>query len=390
MARRRASGEGSIFYREDRERWVGIIDLGWINGKRQRKSVFGKTQKEVREKMAALRREQERGVNIAVKSQTVEQYLKQWLSDVVQGSVRPRTYESYESTIRKHVLPTLGRIELTKLTPQHVQALLQAKKDERLSPRSVANVRAVLRAALNQALEWEIVGRNAAKRVKVPKIERTRTRIFTPEEANQFLRAIEGDRWEGLFGTALLTGLRQGELLGLHWSDVDLDAGKIQVRYSLQRINGKLTLVAPKTEESQREVSLASIAVDVLRQHRVRQLEERLKEGTQWKEQDLVFPSSKGTPAEKSNINKKLRDCLERAGLPPMRFHDLRHCYPTLLLRKYVHPKLVQDQLGHTQLATTMDLYSHVIPESRTEVAAAMDDLLTAARSFPTATSVSE
>lgn len=389
MASRRASGEGSIFYREDRKRWVGVIDLGWINGKRERRSVFGKTQKEVREKLSAMRREQERGVNLAVKSQTVEQYLTQWLSDVVQGSVRPRTYESYESTIRKHILPTLGRIELTKLNPQHVQALLQCKKKEGLAPGSVANIRRVLRAALNQALEWEIVGRNAAKPVKPPKVERLEIRVFTPDEANQFLLAIKGDRWEGLFATALLTGLRQGELLGLHWSDVHLDDGKLYVRYSLQRINRKLTLVAPKTEVSRREVRLARRAVDALRQHRVRQLEERSREGTRWQEQDLVFPSTIGTPAEKSNINKKLSDLLEREGLPPMRFHDLRHCYASLLLSKGVHPKLVQDQLGHTQLSTTMDLYSHVIPESRVEVAAAMDALL-AVPPVPTATSMSE
>lgn len=375
MGTRRGHGEGSIYQRGD-GLWCTVVDLGYVNGKRKRKYIYGKTRKEVAEKLKAVLRDQQLGLPIATERQTVEQFLNRWLADVVQGAVGPRTYESYTTTVRLHIIPTLGRHELTKLSAQHIQALLRAKSNEGLSPASVRYIRSVLRIALNQAVRWNLIPRNVASLVVPPKAERHEARTFTPEEARQFLAAVRGDRLEALFTVALGLGMRQGEALGLHWSDVDLDNGTLRVRTALQRIGGKLTIVQPKTEKSKRTILLPAATVAALRAHRVRQMEERLVAGSQWEDHDLVFANTLGKPLEKANIGKRLKDLLAKAGLPPMRFHDLRHCCASLLLAQNVHPKVVQEILGHSQISMTLDLYSHVLPHVQREAADLMDRLL--------------
>ena len=199
---------------------------------------------------------------------------------------------------------------------------------------------------------------------------------WTPEQARRFLAAVRGDRLEALYAVALAVGMRQGEALALHWSDVDLDAGTVRVRYSLQRINGKLTLVQPKTETSRRTIDLPLQAIAALRAHWDRQMDERRLAGTTWKEHGLVFTTQRGTPLDKGNVHKWFKALLACAGLPHMRFHDLRHCCASLLLAQNVHPKVVQEILGHSQIAMTLDLYSHVLPSVRKDAATLMSDLL--------------
>ena len=237
---------------------------------------------------------------------------------------------------------------------------------------------AVLRIALDQAMKWTLIARNVASLVVPPHVEQHDARAFTPEEARQFLSAVHGDRLEALFSVALALGLRQGEALGLRWSAVDLENGELHVRTALQRIEGKLTVVPPKTKQSKRKITLPAVSVAVLRAHRIRQMEEQLLAGSQWEDHDLVFANTIGKPLKKANIGKRLKDLLAKAGLPPMRFHDLRHCCASLLLAQNVHPKVVQEILGHTQIATTLDLYSHVLPHVRRETADLMDRMLAA------------
>jgi integrase len=377
MSARRGHGEGSISQRQD-GRWTARVDLGYVNGKRKRKQIYGKTRKEVAEQLKVLLLQQHQGLPIAPERQTVEQFLHRWLADVVAGSVRPRTYDSYRTTVQRHILPPLGRQPLVKLNAQHITALLKAKSTEGLSPRTVKYIRTVLRIALNQAVKWDLIPRNVVSVVPAPRIERYEVGTFTPEQAQQFLNAVKGDRLEALYTVALALGLRQGEALGLRWADVDLDHGILRVRTALQRIDGKLTLVPPKTEKSKRTIDLPPIAVQTLRAHYARQLEERLQAGAQWQDYGLVFASRMGTPLEKSGVGKRFRALLGNAGLPLMRFHDLRHCCASLLLAQNVHPKIVQEILGHSQISMTLDLYSHVLPSAKRAAAHMMDDMLRA------------
>ena len=290
----------------------------------------------------------------------------------------PKTVSSYRDTVRLHLTPTLGRYQLAKLTPAHVQALLREKEAAGLSPRSVAYIRTVLRVALNRALKWGLVHQNVAALTDPPRRVHSERHPLTPDQARTLLAAAEGERLEALYRVALALGLRLGEALGLRWEDVDLDTGSLRVRFALQRIDGKLTLKEPKTEQSRRTLTMPPSLTIALRAHRDRQAFEQATAGDTWRANGLVFTNTIGGPLEPSNVLKGLKKLLDRAGLPPQRFHDLRHCAASLLLAQGVPARVVMDILGHTQMATTMDLYSHVMPAAHTEAAALMESILCA------------
>jgi len=207
--------------------------------------------------------------------QTVGQFLQGWLTDSVRFTVRPRTYRSYEELVRLHMEPQVGNIPLAKLSPQDVQKLINRKLEQGLSPRRVQYIHAVLRRALGQAEKWGILARNVARLVDAPRVNQPEINPFTPDEARDFIRAIQGDRLEALFHLALASGLRQGELLGLKWIDLDLENHQLFVRASLQRLDGKFQLVELKTARSRRTVALPESVIAVLSAHRLRQLKEK-------------------------------------------------------------------------------------------------------------------
>lgn len=234
----------------------------------------------------------------------------------------------------------------------------------------------MLRDALNCALRWGFIQRNAATLVDPPRISRTEVRPLTREQTRQFLDAVAGDRFESLYLVAIATGLRQGELLGLQWNDVDLNGGTVRVRHSLQRVTGTLTLVEPKTERSRRTVKLPAIALSALHAQRRRQAEARLLAGSRWRDSGFVFATTIGTPLDATNVTHAFRRALLKAGLPRQRFHDLRHTAASLLLLQGVHPRVVMDVLGHSQISLTMNTYAHVMPALQHEAADRMDSVL--------------
>ena len=373
---RRGQGEGSIYQRAD-GRWVGSVTIGYEDGKQKRKSFYGKTRKEVKEKLTTAVADQQRGLPVAFDERlTLGAFLDEWLEHSVKPSVRPSTYKSYSGLVRLHLKPVLGHHRLTKLEPQHVQRFMNRKLKSGLSPRTVDYCRAVLRRALNQALRWGHVPRNVATLVDPPRAKRPEIQPLTPDEAKALLDAVAGDRLEALYAVALAVGLRKGEALGLRWDDVDLEAGTLSVRKQLQRVDGKLQLVDLKTDRSRRTITLPSISVDALRRHRVRQLEERLVAGRRWSDSGLVFTTTIGTPIDARNLSRWFHEHRERAGIRRVRFHDLRHTCATLLLVQGVHPRVVMDILGHSQISLTLDTYSHVIPSLQAEAAEKMDALL--------------
>jgi integrase len=244
-----------------------------------------------------------------------------------------------------------------------------------LTPRTVQHIHATLRTALDQAVKWDFAPRNVAMLVDAPRVRRAEVKPFTPDKARKFLDAAREDRLEGLYAVAML-GLRQGEILGLRWPDINLVAGTVSVRQSLQRVGGKLTAVDTKTDRSRRSVRLPQVTAAALVRHQARQQEERQSAGSLWKENDFVFTTTIGTPMDGPTVTHRFQNLLQSAGLPRMRFHDLRHTCATLLLAQGVHPRVVMEILGHSQIAITMNLYSHVIPAMQEEVATRLDEIL--------------
>ncbi len=378
-AKQRGHNEGTITQRNDGT-WEAKISLGYQVGldgtpKRVRKSFYGKTRKEVSAKLNKALEDHWHGLPVAVERQTVGQYLDRWLSDVVQPSVRPKTHHSYAQLVRLHLTPGLGHHQLSVLAPQHFQAFLNDKLAAGLSPRTVQYLRAVLRRALGQALKWGLVARNVATLTEPPRSVHHEMKFLTPMQARSLLDAARGDRLEALYAVALAVGLRQGESLGLRWSDIDLDAGTLTVRTALQRVDGALMLVEPKTETSRRTLSIPPTVIAALRAHRDRQSFEQAKAGPRWIETGLVFTTPKGTPLDSRNVTRRFKALLHTAGLHDMRWHDLRHSCASLLLAQRVPYRVVMETLGHSQISLTMR-YSHLIPELRREAADSMERLL--------------
>jgi integrase len=274
--------------------------------------------------------------------------------------------------------PHLGHLQLQKLAPQHVQTMMNAMGAAGLSPRTVAYARAVMRRALNQAIKWELVTKNAAALTDPPAARHREIHPFTPEQARAFLDAVRGHRQEALYTVALAIGLRQGEALGLRWEDLDLDTGQVHVRKQIQRIDSKLQLVDVKTAKSRRTIPLPTTAIVALRAHRTRQLEERLLAGRCWQDRALVFPTMVGTPQDGNNTRVLFQRLVKRAGLPPQRFHDLRHACASLLLFQGVPARVVMEILGHSNIGITMNTYSHVMPQAQRDAANLMDAILSA------------
>jgi integrase len=369
--RRRGRGEGSVFKRPD-GRWCIRVRLP--GG--QRRDFYGKTQAEARANLAAALRTLEEAGRLPSHRETVGRYLADWIT-TVKPSIRVQTWMHYEQYLRLHAVPRLGRLSLARLDRRHLHELYAEKLREGLSPTTVRHLHAALRRALADAVRWGMIARNPAAVVTPPRAARHEIRPLTPEQARALLGACAGERLGALYVLALTTGMRRGELLGLRWADVDLVVGVLGVRATLYRAEGKLVLAEPKTARSRRLIHLTPEAVAALRAHRDRQLQERLQLGPAWDAHDLVFANELGRPVEAQNmIRRSFYPLLERAGLPRIRFHDLRHSTATLLLTGGVHPKVVSEILGHATVGITLDIYSHVLPAMHREAVGAMSLLL--------------
>jgi integrase len=363
-AKSRANGDGDVFPRRNAKGEITSYRGAYFGPDGKRRYVSGKTKTEARAALAKARADAAGGLVADAGRLTVADYLERWLNDSVRGSVKPATHESYERLVNKHVSPALERVKLSALTPAHLQSFYRAKLDEGLSPRTVQYLHVVTHRALKQALRWGLVARNIAEAVDPPKVHKKTVTPLSPEQTRVFLEVAHGDRLEALYVLAVHTGMRQGELLALHWEDVDLEAGMLRVR-------------GTKTARSRRTVKLSQAAIEALRSHLTRQLREIDRVGSLWQENGLVFASEIGTPLNRHNLTQRsFKPLLRRAGLPEIRFHDLRHTCATILLSKGVHAKFVQELLGHATIAITLDTYSHVLPGMGGGTADAMDEAL--------------
>ena len=370
----RANGEGSIYRRKD-GRWAGAAYVLTPDGTRKRKTAYGKTRKDVSTKLAAMQEKSRSGIAATPGRLTVKAFLEAWMRDVQEPRLSPATYQTYEGYIRNHIVPALGSKPLGQLTASDVRGLLGAKSREGKSAATVKQLHAIIRSALQHAMREDLVPRNVAKLVVVSNPERRDVEPLTPEEAKMLLKAAKGHDWEALWTLYIGLGLRRGEALGLRWSDVDLENGRLRVVQSLQRSRGELRLKSPKTDTSRRRIVLPAFCVDALRRHLVAEGVKLASLGMPLEPDTLVFTSQSGTPIEPRNVNRAFVALLKKAKLRRVKLHDLRHTCASLLLAEGVAPRVVMELLGHSAIAVTMNTYSHVIPALQDESAQRMDAL---------------
>jgi len=361
-----------------RHRWSVVVDLGKDSkGRRQQVWRTVEVGEDPEQELTRLLREHDQGhLATEARSVTVREYLDgDWLPHM-RTRVRESTLTRYIGLINEDIIPVIGDLRLGKVRPNDIQHVVDAMVARGLSPRSVVQGYRVLSSALSQAMRWQMITTNPATAVRPPRVERAELTIPDADQVRAIVKAAEGS-WIHLpilLGAA--TGMRRGEVFGLRWRDVDLDAGVLRVAGSLQRVDGQLRVVEPKTPRARRTVALPAAVIDLLRVHRKYQAERRLLLGEGWTDLDLVVEQGDGRPRDPDTITHRFTDVAAAAKVPGVRFHDLRHAYATSLLRGGVHPKVVSEALGHASTAFTMDVYSHVVPSMKEQAAEAIGKAL--------------
>jgi len=358
--------------------WEIRFELGYDpNGKRIRRfeSVAG-TRRDADRQLARRLHELETGTLVSPGKLTVAAFASRWLEDT-RATVAPRTFERYEEVVRLHVVPELGMHRLSELRVAHIVRAQQAWREAALAPRTVLKIHRIVFKMLDDAVRWQLLSVNPCAAVRAPHVERREMTALSLEQARSLLDQVSGTEHGVMLATAIHTGLRLGELRGLRWVDVDLESGRLSVTQTLQRVDGELRVGVTKTHRSRRAVTLAPQMVALLRHHRRRQVEAHLAAGDAWEDRwGIVFTDALGRPVSDMAVRWALWRALQAAGLPRVRLHDLRHTAATLMLGQGVHPKIVSEMLGHSTVAVTLDLYSHVTPTMQREAADRLGALL--------------
>lgn len=377
--KRRARGEGSIRQRKDgtwEARFVIGIDPG--TGKDIRKSVYAKTQKEVRKKMteaiAALDKDDYREPS----KMTVGQWLDVWVAEYL-GGVKPMTVLNYSQHIKNHIKPAMGAIKLDTLNAHTIQKFYNALGDEKgLTPKTIKNIHGVLHKALSQAVMIGYLRFNPADACTLPRIVRKDIKPLDEDATAQFIEAIQGHRYETVFLVTLFTGMRQGEVLGLTWDCVDLGKGIITINKQIQKApgGGSIYNLVPTKNSKGRAVTPAPFVMELLRTQRKRQIEWRLKAGPLWEDTGLVFTDELGRHLMPHTVYHNFKHIVADMGLPDVRFHDLRHSYAVAAIRSGDDIKTVQGNLGHATASFTLDVYGHVTDQMKRESANRMQQYI--------------
>jgi integrase len=348
--------------------WSFVVDLGPdpATGRRRqaRRSGFA-TKKAAEAALRDLATAAEAGTSVSRSRITVSQFLTDWL-ETIKPRIRETTWVSYRMAVER-IARQVGAVQLQSLTPLQVESLYATLLERggaggrSLAPKTVRNCHIVLRRALADAERLGLVTRNPAAVAKTVSAPRVEQKTWSSEEIQRFFDAVAGERLSMAFVLLATTGMRRGEVLGLRWEDVDLDERALSIVQTLTTVSGRVHIGPPKTGKSRRRVSLDTVTFDALKAHRTRQLEERLAAGDAWSNDgDLVFTDELGGPVHPDRFSRLFDRIARDAELPRIRLHDLRHSYATLALKAGVHPKVVSERLGHSTIAITLDLYSHV------------------------------
>ena len=378
MSGKRGNNEGSVYQEKTgvhKGKWVAAVTFRDAMGKLCRKRARADTRAEASIKLTQLRHDIDQGVPLATGQQTVKQYLSQWIEYSAPEGLKPNTLRTYTGHVHRHIIPTIGDRQLSKLNFQDVQELQRKLAAKGLQPATVVYCRKVLRKALQQAVRGGLLVRNPVDLVDAPRIPREEIHPFTAEQAQSFIKAVKDTRLGALYTIAAILGLRKGEILALRWTDIDLDSATLQVRATLTVLQGSFQLTTPKTPKSIRRIHLPAVVVSALQAHREEQERERQLRELRWQDTNLVFTTSVGTPISPRNLSRSFDALLPRLGLPSIRFHDLRHTAASVMIANGVPIKLVSEILGHSSIAITLQVYGHIYDEQRRDAANKLDEL---------------
>jgi len=381
---KRANLEGSVFQTAS-GMWRGAIQTGNQGGKRKRVYVSAKTQREALQKIREIKRSLDQGVKVDGPRTLLSLWSDCWLENQ-KHSLRAKSYTSYEYQLRQHIKPALGHLSLGRVQPQPIREFLRQKLEGGLSATTVNHFRVTLKVLLNAAVHDGMIARNPIVAVKPIRAPKRQPQVLDLDQAQIFMQSLQGGRLRALYLAAVGLGLREGEILGLRWCDVDLEEGSLHVRHALQRVrlpgeaNTRLHLVEPKSKRSRRKLFMPAVVRSALAGHKLQQDAERCHAGDAWVDTDFVFATQIGTPLDPRNLLKDFKLKLVSAGLPEMRFHDLRHSAASLLVSQGADPRIVMETLGHSQISITMDLYGHVFESVKRGTAELMDRALTPPR----------
>ncbi|HHU87405.1 MAG TPA: site-specific integrase [Peptococcaceae bacterium] len=399
--KKRGNNEGTIVQRPD-GRWMAQITVGYnpVNGNPKRRTFYGKTRKEVVEKMDAARAEIRAGTYVEPTKLTTGDWIKQWLVDYMKPSLRTTTWASYDHIAKLHIIPVIGKIPLNRLTTSDLQKLYSEKLANGrvdgkggLSIRTVRYIHQIIHGALEKAKEVKLVQSNVSEATNLPKLKYKEKMPLTSEQVRRFKTVIKQDRLYAAFLLELATGLRRGELLALKWEDIDLEKGVLSVKRTITRTRiegGKtktgLVFQEPKTDQSKRTVPIPASVVAELKAHKARQAQEKLRLGGEivngeyvpnYKDNGLVFCTVDGKPLDPRNLLRTHTRLLEKAKLPHVSFHDLRHTFATIMMEMDENPRILQEILGHANVNITLGIYSHPTHAMKERAAAKMDAFLT-------------
>ena len=378
MAKKRANGDGSIRKRKD-GRWEGRYVVGHdpITGKMISRNVLGKTQAEVKEKLRTAIENSKRLDYTQTGKYTVGQWMDEWFEAYAKVKVRPSSHQTYKGYIENHIKPNIGDVPIEKLTSLQLQKFYRLlltegriprieseKQPKGLSAKTVRNINQVISSAMDMAVRHKLILSNPTEGCELPKVEHREMKTLPAEQLGAFLREAKESGVYELYYMDLATGLRRGELLGLKWEDIDLQNGIIHVRRQVARVDGEVKEMPLKTKNSYRNISISQDAVAMLTEMEAH------------RSSDYVFPSSTGGPISPDSVNNMLHRVLKRAGLPSIRFHDLRHTFATLALQNGVDIKTVSGMLGHFSAGFTLDTYAHVTTSAQKEAATTMGNVL--------------
>ena len=377
-------GQGTIIKRELGDRKVRYdvyydLEPDPITGKRrQRKKVF-QTKREAVAFLTAQRTAVATGTAVDRSRRTVRELMDFWLEHYARHRVSAKTFHGYASTIRRHIIPALGNVQIQKLTPARLQEFCTQKINEGCGPRTVELCHLHISQALDEAVQLGWVARNVADVVKPPRWKPREMATWSTDEAQRFMDAARASVYGPIWLLALATGMRKGELLGLRWCDVDFDRGIVSIRQTVGTLPGTIEFKPPKTTTSRREIHIMKDMIDALRQHHADQLKRQCElhtKGIAWKDDGLVFASALGGPIHPDNADRDFDRLVRRAGVKPIRIHDLRYTFATLAIRAGIPIKVVSESLGHADIATSLRTYAHVLPVQRTELAEKIGALL--------------
>jgi len=357
-----------------------VLDLGRDpeTGKRKQQWVSVKgIKKDAEKRLSELLSQLDNGIYVQPKKTTLADFLEMWLNEYAKNNLSPRGFERYSGIIRKHLIPDLGKVTLTQLKPEHLQKHYAAKLNDGLSSRTVRYHHALIHVALQTAVKWGLVSRNVADAVDPPRFRRIEMQTWDEEEVNQFLEGAKESPYYSLFYTALFTGMRRSEILALRWQDVDCIYCQIYVNRSLHQLkNGSFIFTQPKSAKSSRTIALTPSTILMLREYQEKQKLEHEMLGTSLADGDLVFSNLEGKPLRPNTITRAWTTLAAKCGLKVIRLHDARHTHASLMLKQGIHPKVVQERLGHSSIQMTIDTYSHVAPGIQEAAAKRFDEIL--------------